>query len=62
MQPKAPCKVKFQCVFTYWDEKLLDFLQRVTHPGIGLSRGGEHLDEDVQVFVQVVILGLAALP
>lgn len=47
---------------TYWYEKLLDLLQSVTHPGVGLSRRGEHLDEDVQVFVQVVIFGLAALP
>lgn len=49
-------------MFTYGNKELLDFLQRVTHPGVGLSRRGEHLDEDVQVFVQVVIFGLAALP
>lgn len=46
----------------YRYEKLLDLLQSVTHPGIGLSRGSEHLDEDVQVFVQVLIFGLSALP
>lgn len=46
----------------YWYEKLLNLLQSVTHPGVGLSRRGEHLDEDVQVFVQVVIFRLAALP
>lgn len=34
----------------------------MTHPGVGLGRWGEHLNEDVQVFVQVVIFGLAALP
>lgn len=50
------------CVWTYWYEKLLDLLQGVTHPGVGLRRRGEHLDEDVQVFVQVVIFGLATLP
>lgn len=47
---------------TYWYEKLLDLLQSMTHPGVGLSRRSEHLDEDVQVFVQVVVFGLAALP
>jgi len=46
---------------TYWYEKLLDLLQSVAHPGVGLGRRGEHLDEDVQVFVQVVVFGLAAL-
>ena len=47
---------------TYWYEKLLDLLQSVTHPSVGLGWRGEHLDEDVQVFVQVVVLRLAALP
>lgn len=47
---------------TYWDEKFLDLLQSVTHPCIGFSRRSKHLDEDVQVLVQVVVLGLAALP
>lgn len=47
---------------TYWYEKLLDLLQSVTHPGVRLGWWGEDLNEDVQVFVQVVIFGLAALP
>lgn len=47
---------------TYWYEKLLDLFQCVTHPGVGLSWRGKHLDEDVQVLVQVVIFGLATLP
>lgn len=47
---------------TYWYEKLLDLLQSVTHPGICLSWRSEHLNEDVQVFIQVVIFGLATLP
>lgn len=34
----------------------------MAHPGVGLGRRGEHLDEDMQVFAQMVILGLAALP
>ncbi|TNN66907.1 hypothetical protein EYF80_022824 [Liparis tanakae] len=34
----------------------------VAHPGVGLGRRGEHLDEDVQVFVQVLVLGFGALP
>lgn len=47
---------------THRYEKLFDLLQSVTHPGVSLSWRREHLDEDVQVFAQVVILGLAALP
>jgi len=47
---------------TYGDQELLDLLQGVAHPGVGLGRRGEHLDEDVQVFVQVLVLGLGALP
>lgn len=51
-----------ECAFTYRNKKLFDFLQCVAHPGVGLGRWGEHLDEHVQVFVQVLIFGLAALP
>lgn len=67
IQGEIACCVVCACVCvqsegTYWDEKFLDLLQSVTHPCVGLRRWGKHLDEDVQVLVQVLVLCLAALP
>lgn len=59
-EANSHCKCVENGLYRY--EKLLDLLQSVTHPGVGLSRWSEHLDKDVQVFVQVMIFGLAALP
>lgn len=44
------------------NEEFFDLFKSMAHAGIGLSRWSKHLDEDVQVFVQVMIFGLATLP
>ena len=49
-------------VSTHWYEELLDLLQCVTHPVVGLCRGSEYFYEDMEVLVQVLIFGLSALP
>lgn len=49
-------------VSTYRYEELLDLLQCMTHPIVGLCRGSEHFYEDMEVLVQVLIFGLSALP
>lgn len=44
------------------NEELLDLLQGVSHAGVGLRRWGEDLNEDMEVIVEVEVLGFSAFP